>query len=142
MIKVFIDSSVMISAAISKTGASRELLVQGFQGKYYLSASSLVFEETMHNVVDHAVAAMPALKELRGKLPLKIVKPSKGKILMVAKFIEWKDAPIVAGALAAKADYLVTLDKQHLLSQNDLIQEKFNLTVISPGDFLHRAKLA
>ncbi len=37
-----------------------------------------------------------------------MVKPTKRQILKATEIIEGKDAPIVAGAISSKADYLVS----------------------------------
>ncbi len=45
MMRVFIDSSVLIAASYSSTGASREIIRQGIRGKIELVISNLVLEE-------------------------------------------------------------------------------------------------
>ena len=45
------------------------------------------------------------------------------------------DAQIVADALQAEADYLITLDREHLLG-NALLAEAFQFPIGAPGDFL------
>jgi predicted nucleic acid-binding protein len=48
--KVFIDSSVLIAAAISFRGSARELLNAGIVGDYQLFASQLVLTECERNI--------------------------------------------------------------------------------------------
>jgi predicted nucleic acid-binding protein len=55
-----------------------------------------------------------------------------GLVITVAQTIAAKDAPIVAAALAAQADYLASYDRKHLLSQAAQIQSSFHLTVTTP----------
>jgi predicted nucleic acid-binding protein len=47
-----------------------------------------------------------------------------------------KDAPIVASALTARADYLVSYDRKHILSQAAQIQADFGLIVTTPDQIL------
>ena len=46
--------------------------------------------------------------------------------------IELKDAAIVAGAIAARAAYLVSYDRRHLLSQAEVIHRLYELAVVTP----------
>jgi predicted nucleic acid-binding protein len=50
----------------------------------------------------------------------------------VAQTIAAKDAPIVAAALTAQVDYLVTYDRKHLLAQAERIRSAYNLAVVTP----------
>ena len=136
MSKIFIDSSVLIAACISKTGSARQLIVSSFKSKHEIYISNLVFEETMHNLSDKVPAVVPVFRLLQTNFPFRRSKPSKKLILKVSKSIEWKDAPIVAAAIEIKADYLVTFDKKHLLSKKDIIKNKYHLKVITPDELI------
>ena len=48
------------------------------------------------------------------------VRPMKRDVLAATKHVALKDAPIVAAARKAKVDFLVTLDRKHLLGQPNL----------------------
>jgi len=61
-----------------------------------------------------------------------LVKPTKRQILKATKIIEGKDAPIVAGAIFSKADYLVSFDRKHLLQHKKEIEASFKLKVLTP----------
>ena len=47
-----------------------------------------------------------------------------------------KDAPIVAGAVHARAKFLATYDRKYLLTQASLIQDRFGITVGTPEALL------
>jgi hypothetical protein len=51
---------VLIAAAISSTGAARELIVASLRREVLLSLSSLVLQETARNLARKAPAALPA----------------------------------------------------------------------------------
>ena len=136
MVKLFIDSSTLISAIISKNGGAREIILKSIQGEYKLFISSLVREETEHNITNKAYKTAPYLKILMETIPFMYVKPERELVAKVTEYIEWKDAPIVAAAITAKADFLVTHDQVHLLSYKELIYKKFKLKVVTPGDVL------
>jgi hypothetical protein len=48
-------------------------------------------------------------------VPFETVHPSKEQVLGAAQYTAVKDAPIVAAAKRARADYLVSLDRRHLV---------------------------
>jgi predicted nucleic acid-binding protein len=134
--KAFIDSSVLMAAAISPTGAGRELLNQGFVGQVDLSISTDVLQETERNLQLKAPRALPDFYRFRNALAGKLVQPTRTQILRAARVVEAKDAPIVAAALRAWADYLATYDRRHLLSQRDKIKARFGIAVVLPDEIL------
>jgi predicted nucleic acid-binding protein len=50
--------------------------------------------------------------------------------------VHLKDAPIVAAAPKAKADYLATHDAKHLLNHAQAIDKAYGITVLSPAHLL------
>jgi len=48
------------------------------------------------------------------------------------KIINSEDAPILAGAIKAKVDFLITLDKKF----QEIAKNKVKLKILSPGKFL------
>ena len=48
----------------------------------------------------------------------------------------FKDASIVAGAIAAKADYLVSYDRKHLLHQKQKINDNFKEKIVTPNELI------
>lgn len=134
--KIFLDASVLISAAISSTGSARALITRGLRGECELVVSEFVLEETERNLARKAPKAVPAFLLLRETLPLKTVSPSNHLVKEVAQAVELKDAPIVAGALKAQADYLVSYDRKHLLKQAGRIRDTFNVVVVTPDKVL------
>jgi hypothetical protein len=49
-----------------------------------------------------------------------------------------KDAPVVAAAVVAGVEALVTLDKKHLLKREREIREAFGIAVVDPGAIIRR----
>jgi predicted nucleic acid-binding protein len=134
--KLFIDSSVLIAAAISPRGTARDLLAAAFRGEYTLAISSLVLEETERNLTRKAPAAVPVFQFLKAVLSPLTTTPPIEMVQRVATVVEVKDAPIVAAALHAGVDYLVTYDRRHLLSQAEVIMARHGLIVTTPDAVL------
>lgn len=132
--KVFIDSSVLIAAAISPNGSARDLIMRSFRSEFRVVVSGLVIEETQRNLTNKAPKALPALQLFLETLNPEVVSPNKTLILKVSRIIELKDAPIVAGAISTKANYLVSFDKKHLLRYKVEIKANFNIRVVTPNE--------
>ncbi len=120
MKRLFLDSSVLFSAAYSARGYSRDLVLMTARSEIILTLSDLVIEEVRQNLAESAPEAVAVFDYLLGILPIEIVKPDREDVLEAASYIVLKDAPILAAARKARADLLVTLDKKHMLGKPDL----------------------
>ena len=133
---VFADASVLFAAAYSPRGFTRDLLLAGAREQLKLWVIAFVLEETHRNLSHKAPAALPAFALLRHALSANISRPSKALVLRVARLIELKDAPVVAGAIAARAQYLATYDRRYLLNRADVIRDTFGVVVATPDEIL------
>lgn len=134
--KLFIDSSVLIAAAISPTGSARDIITSSLKGEFTIVISDLVLEETARNLSNKAPIALPALQLFLETLNPEVVSPTKVLVLKTSNVVDLKDAPIVAGAIAAKADYLVSYDRKHLLQHKKEIEANFKVKVVTPDEIL------
>ena len=57
-------------------------------------------------------------------------------VIDVARIIELKDAPIVAGAIMLGAPYLASYDRRHLHSQRAVIFQHWGIRVATPEEIL------
>ena len=137
MTRVFIDASVLFSASLSPTGASREIIRLALRDQLTLVASRLVFEETERNLADKAPAALSAFEEFRDVVPFEFVRPTKRQVLQAASYTALKDAPIVAAAKRAKVDYLVSLDRRHLVGVPE-VEKRSGLKIVLPENLLEK----
>jgi predicted nucleic acid-binding protein len=134
--RVFLDSSVLYAAVFSATGPARRLMLKGLEGSIALAISDLVLEETKRNLKKNAPLALPYFMILADLLSPFITNPTKGQVLKAAQIVHYKDAPIVAAAVKANADYLATHDVKHLLSHAQAIADAYGITVLTPADLL------
>lgn len=137
--KIFIDSSVLMSAAISPKGYARDLILSAFRGEVKVIISDLVLEETERNLSEKAPKALPAFQLFKKVFDPEIVKPNKSLVKRVAEIVDIKDAPIVAGAIQGKADFLVSFDRKHLLKYKEEIETNFNIKVATPDEVMKLA---
>ena len=132
-LRAFVDASVLMPAAISSRGSSRDLIDAGARGQIELVVSQNVLAETERNLYRKLPDALRTFWAQRDRLA--VVDPSYELVISVAEHIEPKDAPVVAGAIAADAEYLVSYDRRHLLGEADLIYQLYRIQVVTP-DYL------
>jgi predicted nucleic acid-binding protein len=134
--RAFVDSSALMAATLSATGAAYDPLEAGQQGRIALVVSPYVLREVERNLYRKASRGLDALQERQDQLGL--IDPPPSLIDDIARHVEPKDAPIVAAAVAAQADYLVTYDLRHLLSQAEVIRRHYGIEVVEPAVMLAR----
>ncbi len=131
-----------MAASISTTGAGRELVLRGLRGALKLFISPLVVIESERNLQKKAPRAIPVFEIFKQVLVASSVDPSHRMVLEVARAVALKDAPIVAAARRARATYLATYDQKHLISQRQMIQASFGISVVFPDEVLKAQELA
>lgn len=136
MIRVFLNASVLFSASYSKMGSSRDLLREAIRGNLRIVVSQHVLQETERNLVQKAPNALPAFHELLTLVTADVAeKPTLKELKRAATYINLKDAPIVAAAVKARVDYLVTWDRKHFID-DPKVAERSGLTIITPDEFM------
>jgi predicted nucleic acid-binding protein len=136
MIRVFFDASVLFAASYSKTGSARDLLREAVRGNVQVVVTQHVLREAEASLARKAPEALPALHEL-----LELVGPEVGELPTLqelreaATYINLKDAPIVAGAVKARVDYLVTWDRKHFIDDERVARES-GLKIVTPDEVM------
>lgn len=82
---------------------------------------------------------MQRFEIFRDHVPFEMVAASTEEVLEAARYTELKDAPIVAAAKKAEVDYLITLDRRHLLQPPD-VALKSGLNITLPVELLHKIR--
>ncbi len=140
MAKVFLDSSVIIAGINSTTGASSLILKLSKQRKIMVSVSEMVLREVLRNIKKKLPdrVFIQFLKYLAESNFERINFEEESEILKYQGITDAKDTHIIAATFKSKADYLVTLDKKHLLK---LERKNFPFKIVSPPDFLKEMNL-
>jgi putative PIN family toxin of toxin-antitoxin system len=136
MTRAVFDSSVLVSAFLKPGSLPATLLARAREGAFSLVLSSYVVQETA------AVLARPKVRAGRAYTPEEVARYCRD-LLAVAELVgelpeidavpnDPADNPIVATAIAGKADYLVTGDRAHLLP----LGEYQGVRMVSPRAFL------
>ncbi len=138
MERVFLDANVLWSAAFKEFSTLRRLwALPGIA----LMTSEYAAEEARRNLEGPGICDSSG-RELRDKLELLL-----GQITMVSTpyplpddlrvDLPAKDIPILAAALSADADYLITGDKRHFGAYFG--RKVHKLTVLRPVEYLDRS---
>jgi putative PIN family toxin of toxin-antitoxin system len=136
VLKLFLDASVIIAALLSPMGGSAKLIE-------FIKLRQ-VFGITSRTVVDEIESKTDKIRKTREQIGKFIT----SNLIIVRKrvtfeeiesfvgLVEAEDAHLIAGAKLTNCDYLVTLDKKHLLKPD--IKNKFKpLKIVPPAEILH-----
>jgi predicted nucleic acid-binding protein len=138
MRKVFADSSILIAGAASRTGASRAVLTMAEIGLFQLVVSEQVLEECQRNLSNKLPAALPTFNQLISSINPEILpNPPLTESARWFIIIEAKDAPILAAAVIAKVDRLLTLNTKDFTSEVAIQSE---LTIQTPAEFVREIR--
>lgn len=130
--KLFLDSSVLLSASGSAKGASRYIVSSRSDLGVELSSSAYCLGETVKNLDKLGDDAEKIFREqISPKIEWVSDIVSSERILIFAKS---KDRPVLTTALAYGADFLLTLDRKDFKGR--LGDEVYGLGILTPGEWL------
>lgn len=137
MIRIFIDSSVIVAAMFSSEGGSSKILALCEAGLLEGNISKHVTDE-VGEVLKRKLPEMTEDFENLLKLAnLKVLK--KVKEAEIARAKDWisdkNDVPILAAAKQLNVDVLITLDIRHFIKDGG-VSKKSGLRILTPGEFL------
>jgi len=135
-VRVFLDTSALFAAVLSEKGGSRLILKLGEAGAVQLWVGPRVLQEADAVLARKAVEnkALFALLLDRAKVSVG-PEPDDTALAQARTVVDYPpDARIVAEALAVDADYLVSLDRKHLVGNPRASELPFPIG--TPGDFL------
>lgn len=135
--RVFFDASVVIAALLSPTGGSAKVfklvklgLIKGITSQTVIEE---ILEEDKPSKIKKSKEDIENFIAKSGLIIRKLV--TVDEIEPYQNLIDPDDAHLIAGANLTKCQYLVTLDKKHLLRPD--IQKKFlPLRIVSPKELL------
>lgn len=136
--RIFLDTSVLLAASGSAKGASRLLVTEAAAQDWELLSSDYCAEEAQRNLPKLGRTAAAAWKAaIAPRVRLICASLVLDKPLLFPKA---KDRPVVITALAAGAEWLLTLDETDF--HGKLGPEVYGLRVATPGEFLIERRAA
>lgn len=140
-IRVFLDASVLISASISATGASRELFNLANRNLVKLITNEDAVIEAKRNLAKKLPEGVAVLQFLLNTPIISVAdSPMLETIEKVLKYTVRKDAPIVAGAIETQSKYLVTFDRKHLINPPEVSKNSY-VIIATSGDVLEAIRM-
>jgi predicted nucleic acid-binding protein len=131
-LRLFLDTSVLLAAADSAHGASRFLVTEAAGLGWQLLSSDYCAEETRRNLSKLGrSAATTWRKEITLRVRLVQTRLSLDRPLV---FAQAKDRPIIITALAARAEWLLTLYEADFHGKPGRVV--YGLRLATPGEFL------
>lgn len=136
-LKLLLDTSVLISAVNSSSGASAQLLNLARRQQVQLLITAYILFETEEVIKRKFPKLQDMFLAVRSENILAVTTDPSAKDLRTAAELmaDKKDTPILAAALTHKADYLVTLDRHDFIENKKLQREK-RVTVLLPAGVL------
>lgn len=135
LLRVFVDSDVVISSLISQKGAAHLLLGEKISKvKFYISNFS--FKEQKIVVKRLKINQKKFQDLVKKRLTVVRSKTTAGQIKKEYQVyaIDSNDTHIVAGAEKSKAKFLITYSQRHF--KEDKIKQDLNILVLTPAQFL------
>jgi predicted nucleic acid-binding protein len=137
VVRVFLDSNVILSGLLSERGAPRIMLdllslglpfLMGATGRYNLI-------EIERNLKKKMPDLLFLYKAYLFKLNLQVIPlPRPEEVRDFSGQIAEKDIPVLISAIRSKVDFLVTGDKQHFGKMKEI--GKYPFHVVTPSEFL------
>lgn len=140
MIKLFFDASVIIAAIISSKGASFALLKYASRKKIIAITSKTVINEVsanLHKIEDFDEKDLDTLIVNNKMIVRKAV--GRSEIKQFVDVVSQKDAHVLAGAKLTNSDYLVSLDRKHIV-KNEVKNKVEEIQIVLPKELLTKLK--
>jgi len=134
--RVFLDTSVLFAAVWSESGGSRLILKLGEAGAVALWVGPTVLKEAEAVLRRKSPESRPHMALLLDRAQVQVGPEAGTEALALALSTVGylPDAQVVAEAMEIQADYLVSLDQQHLVGNPQT--DSLPVTIGTPGDLL------
>jgi len=138
---LFFDASVLVAGAHSKDGGSALVLEACKMGGFTAQSTFLVIMEALHAVKENL--PLQSLNRLRNYLTgiewdlLPV--PHEEDLQKYTSFVHAKDLHVLAAAVEGGSQFLLTLDRRHILAAVEAIEAAhLSIRILRPGDFIQR----
>ncbi|MDD4990378.1 MAG: putative toxin-antitoxin system toxin component, PIN family [Candidatus Pacebacteria bacterium] len=135
-LKIFLDSSALISGLNSSNGGSGIIISAFLANKISAIISVQVIDEVQKNINEKFPLLQGSFLGFLVSQPIIASQPTLKEITRAYEIIKTNDAPILAAAVKAKPDFLITLDTKHFFKKE--VMESVPFTICSPKDFLQK----
>lgn len=131
---VFFNASVILAGLKSPSGGSGKLLSFSATNKINGFISEIILDEVLRHVDDVGLSSSRVQSAINAIFSQIQAPPEEKSVSCFNKIvIDQGDAHVLSSCYSAKTDFLVTLDKKHLLSLREKIKW---VKIVSPGELL------
>lgn len=131
---VFFNASVILAGLKSPSGGSRKILQWGKAGEIKAVISEVIMDEVLRNTGRMGLKQDQVINILKNIFLIVVPSPDTALVKSFYKTaIDVGDCHVLASSKENKADFLVTLDKKHLLALKDKIKA---FKIVSPGELI------
>jgi len=109
---LFLNANVLFTASISPEGVSRALVGLSAMGSVLLASSPFAIDEARRNIALKRTGHLSEMNEVLANID-RVGDAHPRLMAWAGRFVASKDAPILAAAIGARADVLVTGDRRH-----------------------------
>ena len=138
--RLFLDANILVAGAISPGGGSGYILLLGEMGSIEILVCDQVLTEARHALERKAPRALSEFERIiRAVKPQICPAPTMSEIARCREMIHPDDAPILAAAIKAKPDSLITLNTHHF-TDDPKVAQLAGLRIETPGVYLARLR--
>jgi predicted nucleic acid-binding protein len=138
---LFFDASVLVAGAHSRGGGSALLLEACKLGGLTAQSSYLVLLEALHTLKrGFPERSQTRLTEYLAAIDWELLPvPSREELDKYATLIDAKDLHVLATAVIGQSQFLLTLDRRHILAAAGAVRDaNLPLVILRPGDFIQQ----
>ncbi|OGL78685.1 putative toxin-antitoxin system toxin component, PIN family [Candidatus Uhrbacteria bacterium RIFCSPHIGHO2_12_FULL_54_23] len=128
--RVILDTSVIIAGLISPHGGSAKVIQACCRGTLLCAVSDSTGDEISRNIDKVGGGVLPGYRALLSS-GLGVVNPTSSAVDSFTSFTDPDDAHLLAACDEWEADYLVSLNRKHLLG-NERAQSSVRARIITP----------
>ncbi len=138
---LFFDASVLVAGAHSKSGGSALLLEACKLGGFSPQITSLVILEALHTLESgFPRQSIDRFRDYLAEIHWDLLSvPQEEDFQKYTSFIHSKDVHVLAAAAEGGSEFLLTLDRRHILAAAEAVQEaSLPIRILTPGDFIQQ----
>jgi len=138
---LFFDASVLVAGAHSPEGGSALILEACKLGGFAAQITFLVILESLHALErDFPQRSLTRFYRYLVEIDWELLPvPPEEKLQGYVSFIHPKDLHVLAAAVEGRSQFLLTLDRKHILAAAEAVNEaNLPIRILTPGDFIQR----
>jgi len=138
---LFFDASVLVAGAHSGGGGSALLLEACKLGGFTAQSTFLVILEALHTLEsDFPQRSQNRFTEFLAEINWELLSvPLEEELQKYAPLIDPKDLHVLAAAVEEGSEFLLTLDRKHILAAAEAVKKaNLPIRILTPGDFIQQ----